>query len=154
MAFWVVSHCNTTNKREDYVRALQKYIKVDVFGACSTTSKKLCNTRRAAFYSLKSHKCFKEYSKEYMFYLAFENSNCKGYITEKFYRTIKHPIVPVVMGGDTYSIHSRPPPSSYIDVNNFKTVKDLADYLTMLSKNESAYMEYFNWKKDYMSYTW
>ena len=35
----------------------------------------------------------------YYFYLAFENSLCDEYITEKFFRTLKFNTVPVVMGG-------------------------------------------------------
>ena len=31
---WIVSHCNTQSKREDYMAELSKYIKVDVFGKC------------------------------------------------------------------------------------------------------------------------
>ena len=34
LALWLVSHCETDNKREDYVKSLQKYIPVDIFGYC------------------------------------------------------------------------------------------------------------------------
>ena len=33
-AFWIASHCPTEIKRENYVKALQKYIDVDVYGDC------------------------------------------------------------------------------------------------------------------------
>jgi hypothetical protein len=151
LAFWVVSHCKTSNGREDYVQAIQKYIQVDVFGKCSSTNKTFCESSRDDFNSAQSQNCFEKYSQEYFFYLAFENSNCKGYSTEKFETTTKYPIVPIVMRGEMYSIH---PPGSSINVRDFTTVKELADYLTMLSQNESAYMEYFNWKQDYVSYYW
>ena len=32
------------------------------------------------------------------FYLAFENSHCQDYITEKFWRALDKGIVPIVMG--------------------------------------------------------
>ena len=38
----------------------------------------------------------------YYFYLAFENSLCDEYITEKFFRTLNYNTVPVVMGGPRY----------------------------------------------------
>ena len=37
-------------------------------------------------------------------------------------------------------------PYSYIDVNDFSTVKDLADYLIYLNNNEEEYLAYFKWK--------
>ena len=40
-------------------------------------------------------------------------------------------------------------PGSYINVLDFKTVKDLAEYLQYLDKNSSAYNEYFKWRQDY-----
>ena len=38
------------------------------------------------------------------------------------------------------------PPHSYIDVNNFTTVKELADYLHHLDVYEEEYLAYFKWK--------
>ena len=43
----------------------------------------------------------------HMFYMAFENSICDDYATEKFYRSLLYPIVPVVMGGANYKVKSR-----------------------------------------------
>jgi hypothetical protein len=43
--------------------------------------------------------CFDDLSANHSFYLAFENSNCQDYITEKFWRTLTKPVIPVVMGG-------------------------------------------------------
>ncbi|KAB7498609.1 hypothetical protein Anas_09488 [Armadillidium nasatum] len=57
-------------------------------------------------------------------------------------------IVPIVRGSGDYA--SIAPPHSYINVNDFKSVKDLADYLIYLDRNDTAYMEYFNYKKDYV----
>ena len=72
---WFVSNCNAKNKRLEYALELAKYIEVDIYGACGTYSCARANMED----------CNKMLSKEYKFYLAFENSNCKGYITEKFF---------------------------------------------------------------------
>ncbi len=86
----------------------------------------------------------------YKFYLAFENANCVDYITEKYwFIPLQNNIVPVVLGGGNYSNRNLAVPGSFINVMDFKTVKDLADYLLMLDKNDTAYNEYFLWKKRY-----
>ena len=42
-----------------------------------------------------------------LFYLAFENSLCDDYITEKFFSTLKLNIIPVVLGSGKYEEHVR-----------------------------------------------
>ena len=39
-----------------------------------------------------------EFIKDYKFYLAFENSLCVDYLTEKFYKGFPHEVIPVVRG--------------------------------------------------------
>ncbi|KAB7500493.1 hypothetical protein Anas_12379, partial [Armadillidium nasatum] len=56
-------------------------------------------------------------------------------------------IIPVVRGAADYA--SIAPPHSYINVEDFKTPEELANYLIYLDKNDTAYLEYFSWKKDY-----
>ena len=48
-------------------------LQVDIYGSCGNYS---CP---------RTAKCFNKLDTEYKFYLAFENSNCKDYITEKFF---------------------------------------------------------------------
>ena len=45
---------------------------------------------------------------QYKFYLAFENSNCQDYITEKFFNPLRRgDMIPVVMGAskDAYNLY-------------------------------------------------
>jgi len=72
---WFVSNCEDQNGRLDYARTLSKYISVDIYGKCGT---KNCSRDNET-------SCFTKLEKDYKFYLAFENSNCKDYITEKFF---------------------------------------------------------------------
>ena len=44
------------------------------------------------------HQCEDKLLKSHKFYLAFENSVCKDYVTEKFFNALETGIVPVVMG--------------------------------------------------------
>ncbi len=58
---------------------------------------------------------------------------------------IHYPIIPVVM--DLHNNYARAaPPHSFINVMDYPSIKDLADYLLVLSKNETLYNEYFWWK--------
>ncbi|KAL7642660.1 UNVERIFIED_CONTAM: hypothetical protein RMT77_007225 [Armadillidium vulgare] len=135
---WIVSHCNASSKRDEYVKELQKFIPVDVYGKCGPLK---CGIKQQV------ERCYKKMEKEYKFYLAFENNFCKDYVTEKLYKILNYHIIPVVRGSADYAAIA--PPHSYINVEDFETQKDLANYLIYLDKNDTAYMEYFNWKKNY-----
>lgn len=131
------SHCPTFGGRDAYVEELGKYINVDVYGSCGTH---VCPRE-------KTEKCLKEFAQKYKFFLAFENTVCKDYVTEKFFRTLKYNIVPVVFGGANYERIA--PPGSYIDALNFKSPKHLAFFLSGVGRNFKLYSSYFHWRKDY-----
>ena len=56
--------------------------------------------------------------RDYKFYLAFENSICRDYVTEKFFKSMLYSTVPIVYGGADYEAAGAPP-HSFIDVRNF-----------------------------------
>jgi hypothetical protein len=61
---------------------------------------------------------------------SFENSVCKDYITEKFFKVLDFDMIPIVFGTANYSKVA--PAKSYINVNNFESVQKFADYLRHL----------------------
>lgn len=71
---WFVSKCHSTNDRMTYAQELSKHIQVDIYGQCGTLK---CNRGNS--------ECSDMLKNDYKFYLAFENSNCRDYITEKFF---------------------------------------------------------------------
>ncbi|CAI9743215.1 glycoprotein 3-alpha-L-fucosyltransferase A-like [Octopus vulgaris] len=120
-----------------YAKELGKYIQVDIYGRCGT---KICTRRN-------ENKCFEILKKEYKFHLAFENSNCRDYITEKFFiNGLKYNVIPIVMGAHPDDYREVAPENSYIHYEDFKSPKELADYLHKLDKNDTLYNEYFKWK--------
>lgn len=138
MAAWFVSNCQTQSERSAYVEALQEFLPVDIYGKCGPLK---CG-------SSGNVTCLQMLSQVYYFYLAFENSFCDDYVTEKAFEILlKADIVPVVRGGANYSAIL--PPHSYIDVADFSSVEDLASYLENLANSKSAYEEYFAWKKNW-----
>ena len=137
---WMASYCNTNSQRELYVKELSKYIQIDVYGECGNLT---CGRNKFYYSDLE---CYEMLESTYKFYLSFEDSICEDYVTEKFFKIMKHQIVPVVYGGANYSHHA--PPHSYIDARKYKP-KELAAYLNLLAANETLYNEYFWWKEHY-----
>ena len=145
---WFVSHCNTHNGREDYVKQLQKFIRIDIRGKCSKIrvrsgqcsnlpSENLCPS---AINTMNSYK----------FYLAFENSNCVDYITEKVYKVLLPGMatVPIIMSGVT-NLKDILPPHSYIDARSFDSPQKLARFLLLLDNDDKLYNQYFAWRSAY-----
>lgn len=96
--------------------------------------------------------CLRYINENYKFYLSFENSNCKEYITEKFYHNalgyndLSHMIVPIVMGPDRQDYQRLSPPDSFIHVDEFGSVEELATFLHRLDGADPLYKRYFGWK--------
>ena len=137
LAAWCVSNCKV-GFRNKFVTLLQRYIKVDVYGACSQMFGKRAICER------NSRGCSR-FLRKYKFYLAFENSLCKDYVTEKYWEALDRWNVPVVLAANIDTLI----PGSFIDARKFKTVKDLAKYLQYLDQNYDAYLKYFDWRKKY-----
>ncbi|KAG8180692.1 hypothetical protein JTE90_006250 [Oedothorax gibbosus] len=136
MAVWMVSNCASHCRREEYVKELEKYIDVEIYGLCG----------RATCPENKTDECLENFSKKFFFYLSFENSICDGYITEKFYMILKHNMIPVVFGGGNYSAIA--PPNSYINVFDFSSPKTLSSHLMKVATNFTLYSTYFKWKRN------
>lgn len=136
----LISNCAAQNERMNYINELRKYVhEVEVYGNCG----KPCT----------ANDCREWIGQKYKFFFAFENSNCKDYITEKFFLMLKYDIIPVVIGGGNYSRFV--PKSGYINGLDFKSAKDLGKYLNYLDSNKTAFNSYFKWKKhvNFLDYT-
>ena len=137
----VISNC-LAGYRMKVVNALANYTDLDLFGDCGL-SKPLCPGNQS------NEDCW-EHMKDYKFYLSFENSACKDYVTEKFYRNaLAHAVVPVVLGGANYSDVEIAPPGSYIDASKFSTVRELGEFLKKESSDQTFYNKYFRWHSNY-----
>ena len=141
MVAWFASHQRPESiPRDYYVRELQKYVRVDVYGQQG-------NFTCPISFNYESDSCDGILKKDYLFYLSFENSMCPEYVTEKLFRPLRAGAVPVVMGGAHYSQYA--PPHSYIQALDYKSPKELADYLIHLEKNRKLYAHYFEWRKHF-----
>eukprot|EP00747_Dinoflagellata_sp_TGD_P207521 gnl/TRDRNA2_/TRDRNA2_81085_c0_seq1.p1 gnl/TRDRNA2_/TRDRNA2_81085_c0~~gnl/TRDRNA2_/TRDRNA2_81085_c0_seq1.p1 ORF type:complete len:557 (+),score=106.27 gnl/TRDRNA2_/TRDRNA2_81085_c0_seq1:44-1714(+) len=140
LIMWFVSNC--VGPRLQFFKNLAKLLPADsanIFGGCG--KKPPCKGRD------EKDKCHRDLFGKYKFYAAFENSRCKGYVTEKFFRAYQAGLVPLVLGGVSrkdYEVVA--PADSFIHVDDFNSMQELADHLLMLHKDEKAYNKYFRWK--------
>ena len=87
-------------------------------------------------YSLNSHNLTRtgkdaEGLAPYKFFLAFENSECRDYVTEDFWGILNSTLaVPIVMGGADYEKIA--PPNSYLDVRNFTSPRVRTSYYKIM----------------------
>ncbi|KAJ8037525.1 Alpha-(1,3)-fucosyltransferase 6 [Holothuria leucospilota] len=136
MVAWASSHCNTVFwNRTGFVESLSSYIPVHKYGTCGN------NPISRGFAGLKI-------LKRYKFYIAFENSCCSEYITEKFWQALAiFESVPIVMGPSKADYKRVAPPNSFVFAGDFNDMKDLARYIRRVANNETLYNKYHEWRK-------
>ena len=137
LILWYVSNCSP-RKRNEYVDELKKYVDIDIFGKCGRADP--CEH---------NYNCTLYTKKKYKFYLAFENSQCREYITEKFWRSFEAETVPIVLGAPLENITAVSPPHSFLHVDNFTSPKHLADFVKYLDRNDTAYNQFHSWRLNY-----
>ena len=125
----MISNCIYHRMRA--VKALMKHINVNLMGKCSG------NKAAGAESQIRRSK----------FYLAFENTLCVDYVTEKTYKNAyQNEAVPIILSGANLSNPQIVPPGSYIDASKFKSAKELADYLKYVGGNKEVYNKFFEWR--------
>ncbi|KAL4219004.1 fucosyltransferase 4 (alpha (1 3) fucosyltransferase myeloid-specific) [Mactra antiquata] len=137
VAAWVVSNCKTQSRRVEYVEQLIRYgVPIDVIGKCSREKQKIDSNSIEALIN-----------KHYKFYLSFENSFCKDYVTEKFYSYYNLDVITIVRGGINYTQHFDG--TTFINAADFKSAKALANYILLLNSDEELYIKYLKQKDRY-----
>ncbi|CAF3884469.1 unnamed protein product [Rotaria sp. Silwood1] len=134
-AAYMISNCYSHNNREDYLERLSSIIPVTRIGFCSSNK---CRKKR--------DECLNELADTHPFFLAFENSLCLDYVTEKYSNVIlNRRMIPVV-----YSKNSNLYiPNSFIDANQFSSPENLGQYLIKVVENSTLYDSYFKWINEY-----
>jgi len=143
-----VSNCHFS-KRNNMIRELQKYLGVDSYGGCENNK----NERKVMQGSRDENKL--NLMRTYKFSLAFENSETTDYVTEKFWGSLVAGAVPVVIGAPNtkfWAPDTGPYPyqsKAMIHAADFNfDAEKLAEYLLYLDSNDTAYLEYLQWKSE------
>ena len=138
---WVVSNCEGV--RTKYVLTLKHYLPIHIYGHCNTK------------FNIKQTPCKKntfeceEQLRKYKFILAFENSFCDDYVTEKYWNTLIRGSVPIVLGGRNYD-DAVVIPGSFINARSFNNAESLAKHIKFLGENKIEYEKYQRWRDDYV----
>uniref|UniRef100_A0A2P2HYE3 Fucosyltransferase n=2 Tax=Hirondellea gigas TaxID=1518452 RepID=A0A2P2HYE3_9CRUS len=132
----IVHECETPSQREVLISSIQEITPVDVYGECGTRE---CSANDG-------EECHHRIAQDFKFYLSFESVLCNDYITEDFFQALRYDLVPVVYGLGYQNLDL--PPKSHINVFDFGSLNELVDFLKYLDRNDTAYNEYFSWKKD------
>ena len=140
-----VSNCEDFVGRAEYVRALQREMGGEFLNVGRCSGSKVSAEQQAEIQS-KKRGGFDRFVARGYFYLALENANCEGYITEKLGRALVAGVVPVVFdarlpsGGPRRPDYSTLlPPGSYVNVADFASPAALASHLRAVAANQTAY---------------
>ena len=136
-ASFLANNCATMNKRENFVSELidKTELRVDSLSSCVN------NAEPPPGADMKNKTAVMA---QYLFHLAFENSNVDDYITEKLWGALESGSLPVYLGAK--NIKERVPANSIIVAEDFDSPKDLAEYLIRLTNDKTLYESYHTWR--------
>nr|XP_054757306.1 4-galactosyl-N-acetylglucosaminide 3-alpha-L-fucosyltransferase 9-like [Lytechinus pictus] len=135
---WVATNCKEVYwPRVPFIQKILEEIPLDDYGACGH---KQCLPRR-------SEACNRLFA-SYKFFLAIPNSECRDYITEKFWMiSLLYGAVPLVLGAPKKDYEQVAPPNSFVHIGDFEDVKDLAEFLLKVDRDETLYRKFHDWRR-------
>uniref|UniRef100_A0A1A8MIE6 Fucosyltransferase n=1 Tax=Nothobranchius pienaari TaxID=704102 RepID=A0A1A8MIE6_9TELE len=133
---WVISNWSAAHARVTFYHKLRRFVRIDLFGGAG---RPLPRGNGTVVRLLKG----------YMFYLALENSQHTDYITEKLWNALMAGAVPVVLGPSRRNYERFLPPKAFIHVDDFPTVKKLAQYLLKLWRDPIRARRHLDWRGGY-----
>eukprot|EP00455_Lapot_gusevi_P040261 TRINITY_DN4547_c0_g1_i4.p1 TRINITY_DN4547_c0_g1~~TRINITY_DN4547_c0_g1_i4.p1 ORF type:complete len:475 (-),score=20.39 TRINITY_DN4547_c0_g1_i4:27-1451(-) len=152
---WISSNCSPKNGRDRYAVELSKHVTIDSFGRCMPTREWPQDIRvkyqipfvnkAESHFALDWKNIALETTQPYLFALAFENSDCYDYVTEKVYMAFEAGVIPIYMGASNID-EFIPDKNSIIRVSDFESALDLANHLKRVASNKELYQSYFKWK--------
>jgi len=123
--------------RTAYAARLMRYIRVDSFGKCLNNQKLVNDGGWDSKLDMMGR---------YKFDLSFENAIDEDYVSEKFFQPLLVGTVPVYLGAPNVSEYA-PGENCFINCNDYKDPRELAEYLLFLDSSDDEYARYLAWKK-------
>ncbi|XP_033752113.1 alpha-(1,3)-fucosyltransferase 10-like [Pecten maximus] len=144
---FVHSDCNVPSGRDKYLKLLQKYVKVDVYGSCDANKELPAHLKGMEKYQ---DKAFFSFIAQYKFAFAFENAVCDDYMTEKLWRPFHLGVIPIVFGSPKVK-EFLPSDKSALVIEDYPSVQNLAQEIKLLDENDFMYDEFVSFKTDGIS---
>ncbi|CAL2042589.1 unnamed protein product [Caenorhabditis brenneri] len=143
-ALWLNANSMSHNQRTQLVKKLkEKGMDIDLMGPAHKNVPRDCP--RSKLYE----DCNIKLHSPYKFYIAFENSNCEGYVTEKFWgKAGFFNMIPIVMSRKIYR-EIGIPDSMYISIDDFPNLDQFVAHVKNVSNNETEYLKFHKWREDY-----
>jgi hypothetical protein len=142
-AIWFVSNCDA-KQRLEYFYKLRRVSNVLIEGYGRCVDYNLMHWCTAG------SQCERDYMSSFKFYLSFESTTCRDYITEKFYKSFYHGLIPIVHGPEKNDYNRVAPVNSFIHIDDFdKDMNKLADYLQKIHSNLTLFSMYHQWRQTY-----
>ncbi len=152
--FWMASNCGAKNARHALAKRIietPSSMRVHSYGSCMHTRDPSLpkSPRRATHAEHDSSKLV--VMREYAFDLAFENSHCEEYVTEKVWHSLAAGTIPVFFG-TSMAWYLLPAPDAAIFAQDFASPKELMAYLSKLDVNPALRAKHLRWRADFAAY--
>lgn len=144
---YMQTHTPVPSRRDEYVLELMKHIEIDCPGKVFNNMPlppDIAPVVTGVPFTLYDEPTI-AFAGSWKFTLAFENSRCNDYVTEKLWRPLIAGSVPVYRGSPSVR-KWLPDPRMVILVDDFDSPAALAAYLHYLNRNDTAYNEHLAWK--------
>lgn len=133
----LISSQFNNSHRQEYLQSLMQHLQIDSYGKLFNNKQLEEDTGRDSKLAL---------YKQYKFVIAFENACATDYVTEKFFDPLISGAVPVYLGAPNIDDFT-PGEHCFINVNDYPSPKELADYITKCCNDPKEYQSFFQWKQ-------
>ena len=136
LLMWMASNCHRLSwRRGEFVEELGKHLPVDSYGKCGKLG------------HLNDTQALKALTR-YKFYLSFENSECREYISEKVWKESFARNRANRVRSDSQRLRAASPAHvrSFIS-KDFSNMSDFVEFIRALDVDNARYMQFFQWRQ-------
>lgn len=144
---YLQTSCVAPTERDEYVKELMKYQRIDSYGACLNNKplpSHLLEINDDYLNNLYEERILR-FTARYKFVLAIENGVCDDYISEKLWRAIHVGVVPIYFGAPNIR-DWLPNNKSALLLDEFSSPQLLSARINTLMRDDDLYEEYLQHK--------